>query len=189
MNALYEAALEVQNFCESQSWPFTFIGGITLVRWGDARQTKDIGMVVLAGFGHKQKFSVAFTSAFKPRPEHSPKIADEGRVLLLQAGNGVPMDISLGCLPYEERIMDRSSKFEFLPEVALRTVCAEDLVVLKAFAGRPQDWIDHGNVLIRQSKSIDMDLVQRELAPLCELKETPETLDQLGQLWQSCQDD
>jgi len=188
MNGLYEAAQEVQKFCELQAWPFTFIGGLTLVRWGNARQTKDVDLVVLAGFGREQEFFIALTEAFRPRPEHSPEIAEKGRVLLLQAANGVPLDISLGCIPFEERMIDRSSKFPFLPEVALRTVSAEDLVVLKAFASRPQDWVDVSNVLIRQSASLDMSLIRRELAPLCELKETPETLDQLERLWQSCQD-
>lgn len=34
-----------------------------------------------------------------------------------------------------------------------------------------------------------MDLIRRELTPLCELKESPEALDQLERLWQSCQSD
>ncbi len=188
MNGLYEAALEIQNYCETQSWPFAFIGGLTLVRWGNARQTKDVVLVVLAGFGSETEFTKALTEAFKPRPEHSPEIADKGRVLLLQASNEVPMDISLGCMPFEERMMARSSRFEFMENVFLRTVSAEDLVVLKAFASRMQDWVDVSNILIRQSSTLNMQLVRQELTPLCELKESPETLDQLERLWQSCQD-
>ena len=66
----------------------------------------------------------------------------------------------------------------------IRTCGAEDLVVLKAFAARPQDWIDVEQVIIRQGEKLDRELIHRELAPLAELKEEPEILAQLEHLHQ-----
>jgi hypothetical protein len=66
----------------------------------------------------------------------------------------------------------------------LRTCSAEDLVVLKAFADRPQDWLDIEGVLVRQGRSLDRAQVIDELLPLLELKEelSPKTtLDKLFQ--------
>ena len=37
MNLLLVAAAEVQRFCHAQSWPFCFIGGLAIQRWGEAR--------------------------------------------------------------------------------------------------------------------------------------------------------
>ncbi len=82
----------------------------------------------------------------------------------------------------------RSSLFRFDEDVELLTVSAEDLVVFKAFAGRPQDWFDVEGIFNRQRASLDMGLIRKELTPLCELKESPETLVQLEQMWQPCQD-
>jgi hypothetical protein len=55
---------------------------------------------------------------------------------------------------------------------------AEDLVVLKAFADRPQDWIDVEGIIVRQRGGLDRALVRRELRDLLELKEDigPETV-------------
>ena len=46
----------------------------------------------------------------------------------------------------------------------------EDLIVLKAFAGRMQDWLDVEGVLVRQSASLNRALILSELRPLLELK-------------------
>lgn len=54
--------------------------------------------------------------------------------------------------------------------------------MLKAFAGRPQDWIDLESVLVRQRRKLDWRLIREELEPLLALRETPENLDKLEQL-------
>jgi hypothetical protein len=64
----------------------------------------------------------------------------------------------------------------------IRTCSAEDLVVLKAFANRPQDWIDIERVIIRQGPRLDRRLILTELTPLAELKEDPGILQDLQQL-------
>jgi hypothetical protein len=61
----------------------------------------------------------------------------------------------------------------------LRTCCAEDLVVHKAFAGRSRDWGDAEGVLTRQHGKLNLPLIRRELQPLLELKGQPEAMDQL----------
>jgi hypothetical protein len=96
-------------------------------------------------------------------------------VLLVAATNSVPLDISLGALPFEEHLIDRSSKYEIAPGVSLRTCSAEDLVVLKAFAGRDQDWLDIRGIATREAGRLDEALILRELEPLLELKGAPET--------------
>ena len=74
------------------------------------------------------------------------------------------------------------SEFDFGPGLNLRTCSAEDLVVLKTFAGRGQDWVDVEYVLVRQRKSLDWRLIESELTPLLELRGTPENLDTLRKL-------
>ena len=43
--------------------------------------------------------------------------------------------------------------------------------MLKAFADRPQDWIDVEGIIVRQRGGLDRALVRRELRELLELKE------------------
>ena len=75
----------------------------------------------------------------------------------------------------------RASDFDF-GEVRLLTCSAEDLVVLKAFAGRERDWADIESVVIRQSRRLDWPLVFEELAPLAELRGGDETAARLQRL-------
>lgn len=68
----------------------------------------------------------------------------------------------------------RSTPFDVAPGVVLVTCSAEDLIVLKAFANRMQDWLDIEGVIVRQGSILDRSLVLDELGPLLELKEDPQ---------------
>jgi hypothetical protein len=51
MKALFHLAAEIQDICISKSWPFCFIGGIALQRWGEPRLTVDVGLSLFTGYG------------------------------------------------------------------------------------------------------------------------------------------
>lgn len=89
----------------------------------------------------------------------------------------------LAGLPYEERAVGRSCVENLTPGVPLRLCCAEDLLVLKAFASRPQDWIDVEGIVIRQQSTLDRGLIRSELGELCRLKEEPEILDRIEEIF------
>lgn len=98
---------------------------------------------------------------------------------LLEASNGVAVDVALGGIPFEEKALRRATCYEFVPGAVLRTCSAEDLIVLKAFADRAQDWLDVQGVLIRQGNKLEWEFVLQELEPLCHLKESPEIVPKL----------
>jgi len=79
--------------------------------------------------------------------------------------------ISLGAMPFEERAVARGSPFALDGDRSILTCSAEDLVVLKAFAGRDQDWLDIEGVITRRGPALEAALILRELEPLLELKE------------------
>ncbi|GDY21090.1 hypothetical protein LBMAG56_24360 [Verrucomicrobiota bacterium] len=87
--------------------------------------------------------------------------------------------MALGALRFEERVVQRSSLFVYPPDVSLRTCSAEDLVVMKAFAGRGQDWVDVERIIVRQTGKLDWHYIREQLRPLAELKEAPEILTEL----------
>jgi hypothetical protein len=99
--------------------------------------------------------------------------------LLLRSSEGVGLDVALAALPYEELLIQRSSYFDYPPSISLRTCSAEDLIVLKAFAGRGQDWADIERVIVRQSGKLDWNYIYEQLRPLAQLKDAPEIVDQL----------
>ncbi len=176
MNAVIRAAAELQALCEVQQWRYCFIGGVAVQRWGEPRETVDVDLTLLTGFSGEDAFVSTLVEHFEARIGDPHAFARQNRVVLLRARSGVGLDVALGGLPFEEDAVARSTSFLFPPDVSLRTCSAEDLIVLKAFASRPKDWVDVDGILIRQAGRLDWDYVRRQLTPLVELKEAPEIL-------------
>lgn len=182
MQDLFLLADEVQSFCRTRGWRFCFIGGIALQRWGEPRLTADVDLTILTGFGGEAGYIEQLCGAFPERTPDAAEFAHRSRVLLLRSERGIPIDISLGALPFEERVVDRASDHRFLANARLTTCSAEDLVVLKAFADRPRDWSDIEGVLLRTGREIEWKTIETELPPLCEAKEAPHILPRLRAL-------
>lgn len=179
MNALFRAAADLQAVCSTHQWRFCFIGGLAVLRWGEPRETVDVDLTLITGFGRETEFVSVLTNVFQPRIDDAAAFAQVNRVLLLRAASGVGLDIALGGLPFEELAVARSTLFTYPPDIPLRTCSAEDLIVLKAFADRAKDWMDIEGVIIRQSRQLDWSYVHAQLAPLAELKDAPDLLERL----------
>jgi len=182
LNPIFAAALEIQEVCESRRWRFCFIGAVAVQRWGEPRLTHDADLTLLTGFGGEEAFVDGLLGEFEGRRPDARDFALRYRVLLLQASNGVPLDVSLGAMPFEERAVERASRFAIGETAWLLTCSAEDLIVFKAFAGRDKDWLDIEGVALRQDRALREDLIWQELEPLLALKESPETADRLRTL-------
>ncbi len=181
MRDLFLLASEVQSFCRVRGWKFCFIGGIALQRWGEPRLTADVDITILTGFGQEAPYIEELCDAFPGRLPDAADFARRSRTLLLQSEQGIPIDISLGALPFEERVIERATFYQFLPEARLNTCSAEDLVILKAFADRPRDWSDIEGVIVRTDQ-LAWDTVVTELQPLCQAKDAPYILTRLEAL-------
>jgi hypothetical protein len=179
VNEVIRAAAELQAVCETQRWQYCFIGGLALQRWGEPRQTIDVDLTLLTGFGGEAPFIETLLNHFEARIENPAQFAMTRRVLLLRAKSGVGLDIALGGLPFEESAVARSSMFVFPGDVLIRTCSAEDLVAMKAFAARARDWLDIEGIIIRQTGKLDWTYIVAQLTPLAELKGELEILDEL----------
>jgi hypothetical protein len=178
MRQLIEIATELQAVCDSKRWHSCVIGGLAVQRWGEPRLTLDVDISLLTGFGTESIYIEALLSLYQGRVTDAAAFALRNRVLLLQKDR-VGIDVALAAIPFEERVLDRATAFEFLPGADLRTCSAEDLIVYKAFADRPRDWIDVEGILLRQQGCLNLELVFYELTPLSEAKESPEILHKL----------
>ncbi|MCU0255626.1 MAG: nucleotidyl transferase AbiEii/AbiGii toxin family protein [Vicinamibacterales bacterium] len=171
MIPLLAAALEVMAWLERGRWPACVIGGLAVQRWGEPRLTRDVDVTVLTGAGREQEFVSSALAAFEPRRADAGPFALATRVLLVRSAAGIDLDIALGGIPFEEELMARASVHEFAPDCRLSTCSAEDLVVLKAVAGRARDLADLETIVARQFGRIDVGRVRRWLACFAEVIE------------------
>ena len=174
-----DAALAAQAACERIDLEFCAIGGVALQRWGEPRFTADADLSVLVEPGREDAVASALLEQLEARVENPLDFARRTRVVLLKSGDGVGIDVVLAGLPFEARVINRSSPWEIGDGATLRTCSAEDLLVMKCFAARDKDWADVTSVLERQGNRLDLNLVREELQPLVAAKEEPDILEQL----------
>jgi predicted nucleotidyltransferase len=173
-NPLFAAAASLFESMDDCGFRSCLIGGLAVERWGEPRLTRDVDATVLAEYGQEAPVVDALLARFTPRRPDAREFALLHRVLLLRAGNGVDLDVSLAAFDFEREVLDRATAHEFEPGISLRTCSAEDLIVYKAVAGRPRDISDIETVVIRQARRLDVERVRRWLHVFAELKEDPD---------------
>lgn len=182
MKSLLLAGADVQRVLEGRDWQFCFIGGVANFRWGTPRLTNDLDLTLLAGFGNETAYAQALLTEFEGRIPDALEFALRHRVVLLRTDDGFAIDVALGAMPFEAATIQRSSKSDLVPGACLRTCSAEDLIVHKAFAARPQDWVDVEGVILRQRGVLTWSQIWSDLEELALLKEEPELLAELERI-------
>lgn len=156
------------------------IGGLAVSLLAKPRLTRDIdGLILLPEEAEWPSFLKAGAKfGFLPRVDDVLELADEGRVLLLRhESTGIDIDITLGSLSFEEEAVSRGITVKVAgSQVTLAT--PEDLVIMKAVANRPQDWLDIEGLLVAYS-SLDKQRVRQWTRMFADALDTPEICDEL----------
>lgn len=160
------------------------IGGVAVSVLARPRATRDIDVVVWlpswsewpAFVARMHEHGLAF------REGGSLDFALRSRVLLLVHGEtGVPVDVSMGALPVEEELV-RHAVVREESGLALALPRPDDVVILKAIAGRPRDRIDIES-LLECNPGIDRARVRLRVSELADALEAPELVADLDELF------
>ena len=153
-----DAAHEVASTLERHGLNYAIIGGVAASIWGEPRYTKDVDLTVFVEQGDEQRVVDILLGAFKQRPEFSKQHITRGAVMLLEASNGCPLDITLATtLAYEGMVRSRLKTAQLKQGVTVSILSAEDLVIYKCIAGRGTDGRDIVSVILRQEKKLDVE--------------------------------
>jgi hypothetical protein len=182
MNEVYAAAEELQAFFDERGWPNCVIGAIAVIRWGRQRTTTDADFTLLTGFGSEREFLEQIAQRYPGREPHEIEFALRARVYRCFAPNRTPIDIGLAAFPYEEQIIARARAYTFASGSVVRVCDLHDLIVMKAFAGRDQDWGDLQYLVAWHRTSIDWSRIDETLEELCNLSENFTSVPRLAEL-------
>ncbi len=174
MNKPLEAAWEVGQFLSAQNIPYVLIGGLAVQQWGSARLTVDADFTIAAPLEGSADLVQRITGRFPSRVADPQAMASRTRMILVKAENGVEVDISLALPGYEDELFRRSMDFEIEPGKSIRLCSAEDLIIHKAVAGRPQDVVDIEGVVLRRGDQLDAAYIRRWLAEFANVLAAPE---------------
>ncbi len=183
MNAQFEAAWQLHRFLSPRGIPYAIIGGIAVQRWGQPRLTRDVDFTILLPPGAEEPILREIVAAFPPRIEDAVAFALEHRVLPVEVPGGSEADLSLGLPGYEEAVIARAIAYDLGEGREVRLCSAEDLIIHKALAGRPQDVADVEGVVARQGRALDVAYVRQWLEELARVAEDPEVAARFERIW------
>ncbi len=181
MKVQLEAVSEVQEFLTTHGIRCLVIGGIANAIWGRPRATIDADFKVWPGDLSIGEVVTLIGTRFKFRTTDALTFAESTYVLPIYASNGIPADVILGFLPYEEGAFAHAVHTEH--EGVSFVVCsAEDLIIQKAVSEREKDWDDISGVLARQGLKLNQDYIRNWLRQFAEALAKPEIIDRYERL-------
>ena len=179
---LVPALKAVMQWLTSERIDGAIIGGVAASIRGRPRITKDVDAVVLADdLGWERVLDSAARYGLVPRIDNALDFASRSRMLLLRHDkSGIEVDVSLGGLPFERETVERASMVD-VKRLRLRVSSAEDLVIMKAVARRPQDWLDV-DVILSMNPDLDLARIRHHLREFSSVLEMPEIYDDFERL-------
>ena len=151
------------------------IGGIAVSLLGQARFTEDLDAMVLLSVEDIPRFlATAQKEGIEPRIPQAEAFARRNRVLLLRhTSSQTDIDISLGVLPFEYEMVERSIVYEVDDALKIHLPTPEDLIIMKAVAHRPKDLLDIQGI-IQSHPDLDRERIRDWVTQFAELLEMPE---------------
>lgn len=158
------------------------IGGIAASLLGQPRFTKDVDLLIAIDDSQWENLlSNLGKFGLSGRIPDVMDFARQSRVLLLQHDpTGVPVDVAMGALDFEEELIKRA-KTVSLGRLRVPVPRPEDLIILKAVAQREQDLADIVRILQVQPK-LDLSRIREKVAEFAAILEQPEILEKLEDL-------
>jgi predicted nucleotidyltransferase len=150
------------------------IGGIASSLLGKARLTADLDVMILLSINDiPDLIREAENAGLEMRIDKADEFARKNRVLLLRhRDNATNIDITLGNLPFEEEVVERSQLVN-IGKISIRLPTVEDLIIMKAVAHRAKDILDIQGV-VDANPDLDKQRIEYWLRQFAEALESPE---------------
>jgi len=166
----FEALRQVDAFLKEHGVPYAVIGGIANAVRGEPRATHDADLKVLVQGMTIAEFRALAEARFKPYRRPWLGRAESTLIISLEVVPDMIVDMLVAVLPYEEQAIRRAELIE-VDDLALPICTAEDLIIHKAIADRPKDWLDIEKIFLRQGARLDVEYVRSWLIQFAEALE------------------
>lgn len=155
------------------------IGGIAASLLGRPRLTRDVDVLILLEEHRWKRFLNAGAGfGFSPRIDDPLVFARRARVLLVHhKPSDVDIDISLAGLPFEEESIAQV-RWTKVGRLSLPLPTAENLIIMKAIAHRPQDMADI-RALLDANPRINLRRIRRWVKEFSRVLDSPDILSDL----------
>ena len=151
-----DAIIRVAKLLQSHDLAFALIGGLASSIRGRLRVTTDIDIVVDC----EVSTAIAILrqldgELFRPFVEDAETSIRQFYILpLVDIKSGTPIDLAVGASGFEKLVVQRA---QMPPGYSIPVATAEDLLLMKVMAGRPQDQSDVQGIIATNHGTFDWD--------------------------------
>lgn len=153
---LQTTLVDAVRFLQEEGVSFALIGGQATSLRGQERVTADIDMVIAADVEGALSLAAKLPrSAFKPLFDDVEEVIERSFILPLRhRATNIKVDLAVGLSGFERQTVARAEPLE-VAGCRIPVATAEDLIIMKALAGRPRDDQDLQGMVIAQGAKID----------------------------------
>ncbi|HEY2412923.1 MAG TPA: nucleotidyltransferase [Pirellulaceae bacterium] len=153
---LHRTLVDAADFLDGEGIPYALIGGLAVSLRGQPRVTADVDMVILADVPRSLSLLNGLaTTKFKPLFDGAAEVVEKSFILPLRHRvTNVKVDLALGLSGFEQQLLQRAKRV-IVAATEIVVATAEDLLLMKILAGRPQDDQDVQGLVIAQGKHLD----------------------------------
>ena len=153
---LWPTLADAISMLESRSIACAVIGGLAVSLRGQPRMTVDVDLVIAADLEAALRLARELPgTAFEPLFAGVEEVVNAAFILPLRhRTTGVRVDLAIGLSGFEREAISRASRMA-IGETWAPVVTVEDLLVMKALAGRPQDEQDILGIVDLHDNRID----------------------------------
>ena len=173
MIVLLEAVREIQDFLESEGWPFMVVGGLAVQVWGRIRATQDVDISVAVHPEERERLVMVARKRFRLIPDNPETFIARTNVLPVETKSGVPVDLICAWTDMERQALSRVRDVEVESGFSMRVAAPEDLLLMKFISERPRDREDVEGILIRSGDEMDHAYVRKWLKVFAETLHQP----------------
>lgn len=154
------------------------IGGTAVSMLGRARFTEDVdAMFLLSIQDIPRLLEAAKEEGIEPRIENAAEFAKKSRVMLMRhVISDTNIDISLGVMPFEQEMVERSVVHQIDETLQIRIPTPEDLIIMKAIAHRPKD-LEDIRTIAEKYPNLNAGRIEEWVKAFGEVLETPDLWD------------
>jgi hypothetical protein len=145
--------------------PYMVVGGLANAVWGEPRATLDIDVTVWVEDRELARVIGELTSVFPALTTDPVDFVRKTRVLPLESGEGIRVDVIFGLLPFEREAIERSVPMK-MAGVQVSFCTAEDLVLMKIVSARERDLADAKAIVLRRLRDLDLGYLEPRIAEL-----------------------
>jgi hypothetical protein len=150
------------------------IGGLAVSLRAQPRFTADVDLVIAADVDRAIKLAASLEgTSFRPFFKDVTDVIEKAYILPLRhRSTNVKVDMAVGMSGFEQQTVARAERLKVAGAI-ISVATAEDLLIMKVLAGRPQDEQDLKGLVVAQGEQLDWDYCLRVAADLAEAIDQP----------------